>query len=130
MNKIIKMLRINNRFIVTIIILSLYATLGAQELSIKSFETNTRDIADRSNPRLDNNDVPCALVKVHLASADAIFEGSVIGNVEYKTGEYWVYMPNNKHKFLFSSKLMMTGEELLRTYRSRFQIEFCYLDAK
>ena len=73
MNKFIKMLRINVRFIVTIIILSLYATLGAQELSVKSFETNTRDLAARSNPRLDNNDVPCALVKVHLASADAIF---------------------------------------------------------
>lgn len=98
MNKFIKMLRINNRFIVTIIILSLYATLGAQELSIKSFEPNTRDLAARSNPRLDNNDVPCALVKVHLASADAIFEGSVIGNVEYKTGEYWVYMPNGSKR--------------------------------
>ena len=41
----------------------------------------------------------------------------------------WI-MPNNKHKLFFSTKLTMTGEEVLRTYRSRFQIEFCYRDAK
>ena len=41
----------------------------------------------------------------------------------------WI-MPNNKHKIFFSTKLTMTGEEVLRTYRSRFQIEFCYRDAK
>ena len=41
----------------------------------------------------------------------------------------WI-MPNKKHKFFFSTKLTMTGEEVLRTYRYRFQIEFCYRDAK
>lgn len=41
----------------------------------------------------------------------------------------WI-MPNNKHKLFFSTKLTMTGEEVPRTYRSRFQIEFCYRDAK
>lgn len=41
----------------------------------------------------------------------------------------WI-MPNKKHKLFFSTKLTMTGEEVLRTYRSRFQIEFCYRDAK
>lgn len=41
----------------------------------------------------------------------------------------WI-MPNNKHKLFFSTKLSMTGEQVLQTYRSRFQIEFCYRDAK
>ena len=39
-------------------------------------------------------------------------------------------MPNKKHKLFFSTKVTMTGEEVLRTYRSRFQIEFCFRDAK
>ncbi|MCI6369988.1 MAG: hypothetical protein MR819_03130 [Prevotella sp.] len=41
----------------------------------------------------------------------------------------WI-TPNNKHKLFFSTKLTMTGVEVLRTYRYRFQIEFCYRDAK
>ena len=41
----------------------------------------------------------------------------------------WV-MPNGKHKLFFSTKTSMSGEEMLCTYRSRFQIEFCFRDAK
>ena len=41
----------------------------------------------------------------------------------------WI-MPNRKHKLFFSTKLTMTGDEVLRTYRSRIQIEFCFRDAK
>lgn len=41
----------------------------------------------------------------------------------------WV-MPNDKHKLFFSTKTSMSGEEVLYTYRSRFQIEFCFRDAK
>ena len=39
-------------------------------------------------------------------------------------------MPNGRHKLFFSTKTSMSGEEVLRTYRSRFQIEFCFRDAK
>lgn len=39
-------------------------------------------------------------------------------------------MPGGKCKLFFSTKLSMTGEEVLRTYRTRFQIEFCYRDSK
>lgn len=41
----------------------------------------------------------------------------------------WI-MPGGKHKLFFSTKTAMTGEEVLRTYRSRFQIEFCFRDDK
>ena len=41
----------------------------------------------------------------------------------------WI-MPNGKHKLFFSTKISMSGEDVLRTYRSRFQIEFCFRDAK
>ena len=41
----------------------------------------------------------------------------------------WI-MPNGRHKLFFSNKTALTGEEVLRLYRTRFQIEFCYRDAK
>ena len=41
----------------------------------------------------------------------------------------WI-MPNGKHKLFFSTKTSMSGEDVLHTYRSRFQIEFCFRDAK
>ena len=41
----------------------------------------------------------------------------------------WI-MPNGRHKLFFSTKTSMSGEEVLKTYRSRFQIEFCFRDAK
>ena len=39
-------------------------------------------------------------------------------------------MPNGKHKLFFSNDTSMTGEEVLKCYRTRFQIEFCFRDAK
>ena len=41
----------------------------------------------------------------------------------------WI-MPNKKHKLFFSTNTPLTGEEVLDYYRTRFQIEFCYRDAK
>ena len=39
-------------------------------------------------------------------------------------------MPDGKHKLFFSTDTSLTGEEVLDFYRTRFQIEFCYRDAK
>lgn len=39
-------------------------------------------------------------------------------------------MPNGKHKIFFSTKLSMAGEEVLKAYRSRFQIEFEFRNGK
>ena len=41
----------------------------------------------------------------------------------------WI-MPNGKHELFFSTKTSLSGEEVLCTYRSRIQIEFCFRDAK
>ena len=72
--------------------------LDAQEMSVKSFEERSKDLSASTYSRKDLNGTPCALIKVQLASSGAQFEGNVIGNVEYKTSEYWVYMPEgSKH---------------------------------
>ena len=39
-------------------------------------------------------------------------------------------MPNGKKKLFFSNDISLSGEEVFAYYRTRFQIEFCYRDAK
>ena len=39
-------------------------------------------------------------------------------------------MPNGKKKLFFSTDPSLSGEEVLLYYRTRFQIEFCFRDAK
>ena len=65
----------------------------AQELTVKSFKLASSDLTAQTQPRKDLNDHNCALIKVGLGLQGVQFEGSIMGNVENKTGEYWVYMP-------------------------------------
>ena len=74
----------------------LFAALSsalAQELTVKSFKLASSDLTAQTQPRKDLNDRNCALIKVGLGLQGVQFEGSIMGNVENKTGEYWVYMP-------------------------------------
>jgi len=64
----------------------------SQKLTIESFELASSDLSASTNERLDLNEKPCALVKVRLTAAGITFDGNIIGSVDYKTGEYWVYM--------------------------------------
>ena len=64
----------------------------AQQLTIAAIESLPMDLSASTYLRPDANGDPCALVKVQLSTAGAQFEGNVVGQVDYKTGEYWVYM--------------------------------------
>ena len=65
----------------------------AQELTVKSFKLAGSDLTAQTQPRKDLNDRNCALIKVGIGLQGVQFEGGIRGNVENKTGEYWVYMP-------------------------------------
>ena len=71
---------------------------NAQELEVKSFAPKTNDLSASTNPRGDNNNIACALIKVQLAAQGAQFEGNVVGDVEYKTSEYMVYMASGSKR--------------------------------
>ncbi len=66
--------------------------LQAQELTVKSMTASPMDLSASQYERKDLAGQACGLVKVQLADEGAQFEGNVFGKVEYKTGEYWVYM--------------------------------------
>ena len=83
-----------NRALLFTLSLLLTMSIQAQKLTVEKMTQDASDLSARTSNsvRLDVNDKPCALVKVQLAADGAQFEGNVIGSVDYKTGEYWVYM--------------------------------------
>lgn len=70
----------------------------AQRLNVESFKIIGNDLTAMIQPRKDLNDLNCALVKVGLGLQGVQFEGNIVGNVENKTGEYWVYMPHGNRQ--------------------------------
>ena len=83
----------------TIVLFALcFLGIHAQKLNVESFVAKTNDITARTQPRQDINGNDCALVKVQLAASNAVFEGTVIGDVAYNTSEYLVYMAQGSKK--------------------------------
>ena len=70
----------------------------AQELTAKSSKLASSDLTAQTQPRKDLNYRNCALIKVGIGLQGVQFEGGIMGNVENKTGEYWVYMPQGNRQ--------------------------------
>ena len=79
------------------LLLMLPVVAMAQKLTVKKMEVAPMDLSASTQPRNDRNGNPCALVKVQLATPGASFEGNVIGDTEFKKGEYWVYMSEGSY---------------------------------
>ena len=74
------------------------AVSSAQKLTVESFKLAGSDLTAQTQPRKDLNDRNCALIKVGIGLQGVQFEGGIMGNVENKTGEYWVYMPQGNRQ--------------------------------
>ena len=83
----------------------------SQEITVGETEFLEKDIAARTNPRMDGNGEPCALIRVVIPSVLGMqFEGWVIGNVVYKPGEYQVWVPSGTKKISFRHPDYLPGE--------------------
>lgn len=92
-----------NLFVVVCFLFSC-ASLLAQELKVKSFERLERDLLALTQKRLDLNDNPCAVLRISVPNSDAfIFEGNIIGNPEYTTGEVLVWMTEGSKSITIKS---------------------------
>lgn len=77
--------------------------LQAQEL-VPHFKVLERDLIARTHPRLDLNEVPCAVVRVAAADIESYtFEGNIIGEVVYTSGEALVYMTQGSRNITIKS---------------------------
>lgn len=88
----------------------------AQELSIKSMCESSNDLAARTLPRKDLNGIECALLKVQIVGQGVTFSGNVMGDVEYKGNEYWVYMPNGSKRLKISHPDCLPVEVVFENY--------------
>ena len=76
-----------------VLLFAVISSVFAQKLTVESFKLASSDLTAQTQPRKDLNNRNCALIKVGLGLQGVQFEGSIMGSVENKTGEYWVYMP-------------------------------------
>jgi len=86
------------RILVLLICCWTFLGISAQELTVKSMTAVGNDLSASKYERKDFAGLACGLVKVQLAAYGAQFEGNVISPVEYKTGEYWVYMTKGAYE--------------------------------
>ena len=88
-----------NKILLSLVLLfAAISSVFAQELTVKSFKLAGSDLTAQTQPRKDLNDRNCALIKVGVGLQGVQFEGGIMGNVENKTGEYWVYMPQGNRQ--------------------------------
>ena len=96
-----------------------------------TFEVLEFDLIARTKPRLDLNEIPCAVLRVSAADIKGyVFEGNIIGDIEFSPGEALIYMTNNSRSVTIKSDLfgVMNYEfpERLRTqvvYKLSLKIE-------
>ena len=81
-----------------VLLFAAISTVFAQKLTVESFKLAGSDLTAQTQPRKDLNDRNCALIKVGIGLQGVQFEGGIMGNVENKTGEYWVYMPQGNRQ--------------------------------
>lgn len=105
------------RFVIILLTTWSFICAYCQEIKIKSFSTIIMERMTQPMQREDANGEICALVKVIIPSAQASFEGSLIGNCDYKTSEYWCYLsPGSKQlkiKYPGCEPLMVYFEPLI-----------------
>lgn len=90
---------------ITVLAMLLGLCATAQEVQVKSFQKLERDLTARTHERLDRNDEPCAVVRVSVPKArHFVFEGNVIGQVEYLPGEALVYMSSGTRRITIQSE--------------------------
>jgi hypothetical protein len=84
----------NKSFFTLFFLVFIAANLVADEFEVKSFEKAVNDLSARTHARNDVNDNPCALIRILTDLNGLSFDSNsgIVGNIEKKTGEYWLYV--------------------------------------
>ena len=79
------------RFFLSLLLLLLWHMSFAQGFKVKGFEQNLNDGSAFHAP-LDAEGNSCGLIKVRTDDEQLKFKGNIVGEVENKMNEYWVYV--------------------------------------
>ena len=72
----------------------------AQELKVKEMKRVMSDLSASTHQRLDSDGIACGLVKVHVGDSSIDFGTDVVGSVDNKVNEYWVYLPTGSKSLI------------------------------
>ncbi|MBC8465674.1 PEGA domain-containing protein, partial [bacterium] len=89
-----------------VLILFVFTSTWADEFKVKEFRHETVNLKARVNPVYDVNDQPCALLLVQTSVPGLGIESTsgIVGNLDYKNGEYWVYLVEGTRRISFFAK--------------------------
>lgn len=76
---------------------------SAQNIVVRSMELNIKDASASTMARIDDEGKACALLKVAAVQKNLVFTGDIVGDIENKTNEYWVYMKSGSQYVMISS---------------------------
>lgn len=111
--------------LLTLMFLFSVLQIASQNLSITKCEELSQDITASTKIRYDGNDTPCALVKVHFPEKGLHFQGNVVGDTEFKNGEYLVYLTDGskelevKHDSYYPFKISFKDYNILKVSSKR-----------
>ncbi len=105
--------------------------LGSRTTESSNF-LETSDIMSIPIQRKDNNGNICPLLKVISTQNNLIFEGNIVGNIDYKNGnQYWVYLSPGSQKIRINApgnnpKIIIFNDYGIHHLESRRIYEYSY----
>ena len=79
-------------FLLIVLAVAGAVSAAAQKAEVESFEPAPMDVTAQQYARLDLHGEKCALVKVSVVAPNVTFQGNVMGDVQKRGSEYWVYL--------------------------------------
>lgn len=87
-------------YIIILLLELIPITAISQGYKVKEMKILLSDISASTQVRYDSVGVPCGLVKIIVKDSKINFGGNVVGGVDNKMNEYWVYLSKGS-RFLF-----------------------------
>jgi hypothetical protein len=92
------------KLIITLLMICVYSTVYAQQLTIKSVNRRPQDARARTNPRDDGNGKKCAIIRVGVVGVENLVFPDAVGNVDRSLSEYVVYVPEGLKTLRYNNK--------------------------
>ena len=92
------------KLIITLLMICVYSTVYAQQLTIKSVNMRPQDARARTNPRDDGNGKKCAIIRVGVVGVENLVFPDAVGNVDRSLSEYVVYVPEGLKTLRYNNK--------------------------
>ena len=92
------------RLFITFLAICAFATVFAQQLTVKTVHLRPQDARARTNPRDDAKGKKCAIIRVGVVGVENLVFPDAIGDVERSLSEYVVYVPEGLKSLKYKTK--------------------------